>query len=163
MTGLPSPPEIRREEVWSGRTWDRVPLPGHAGGLPAPPPPADWQRYVNAVRRHRWSVLAITLLGTAAGAAATRFLEPQYAATAMLWIEASGREQDRGLISSEELVKASGWVELVTSNAVLDSVVRRLDLFLRLRTPEDSAAFRSLALSETPRAGRYRLVVARSG
>ncbi|HEX9579689.1 MAG TPA: polysaccharide biosynthesis tyrosine autokinase [Gemmatimonadales bacterium] len=137
----------------------------NGSGLSQPPPtqqPSDWQRYVAAVRRHKWAVLLITVMGTGAGAVVTRMLDPQYSARAMLWIEAAARESDRGLISSEELVQAAGWVELVTSNAVLDSVVSRIRLYLRPRPPADSVAFADFRLLGTPRPGRYVLAVDRS-
>ena len=157
----------------------KLPAPRHAANVsiapvtelgiahaapPAPEPPSDWQRYFLALSRHRWLVLAVTLAGTAIGATATQFLDSRYAARAILWMEPGGREPDRSLIGDEAAVAAAGWIELVTSNAVLDSVVRQLRLYLRPRTPADSAALETFQLAEgRQRPGRYRLTADRRG
>jgi capsular exopolysaccharide synthesis family protein len=130
--------------------------------LPPPPPPSDWQRYVAAVRRHKWVVLLITVLGTGASFVMARFMDPQYSARALLWIEAAPRDPELGL-ASETLVRSAGWVDLVTSNAVLDTVVNRLRLYLRPGRITDSLAFTHFWLVGTPRPGRYVLSVDREG
>ncbi|MGH7606496.1 MAG: Wzz/FepE/Etk N-terminal domain-containing protein, partial [Gemmatimonadales bacterium] len=132
---------------------------------PSPPAPpgeqSDWQRYVMAVMRHKWVVLGITLLGTVAGFIATGFLDPRYSAKAILWVEtAAGRE--RG-VQSEELLDSRGWVEIVTSNAVLDSVVRARRLFLFPATASDSAALTGFQITDRVIPGQYRLVVDKAG
>src|SRR5574341_491580 len=157
--------------------YERAGLPTWPGGrlmldaasavpfVPAPPPapaPADWQRYIAAITRHKWLVAIVTLLGTATGLVATRFLDPRYTAKAILWIE-TATDRDRDVISSEELLEAPGWVDLVTSNAVLDSVVRQLRLYLLPPSPADSAILASFRLTDRVRPGRYRLTVDRDG
>jgi capsular exopolysaccharide synthesis family protein len=132
--------------------------------MAAPPPPAeqnDWQRYLTAVLRHKWFVLGITLLGTLAGVVATRFLDPRYTAKTILWVEtAVGR--DRG-VQTDELLDSRGWVELVTSNAVLDTVVQQQRLFVRPVTPGDTAGLSSLEVTDRVIPGIYRLVVDKAG
>ena len=130
---------------------------------PPPPPPEmnDWQRYATAVLRHKWLVLGITLLGTVVGIIATRFLDPRYTAKTILWVEtAVGR--DRG-VQSAELLDSRGWVELVTSNAVLDTVVRERRLFLHPQASTDSVALADFNVSEKVIPGAYRLIVDRKG
>lgn len=124
---------------------------------PSPVPSTDWHRYVVAVSRHRWIVLAITLAGTLAGILATRFLDPRYAARATLWIEVAGRERHPQL--EDGLVLTPSWSTLVTSNAVLDSVVRGLKLFVRPEAPNDRAALATMNLRDGVVPGRYRLVI----
>ena len=55
--------------------WIRPPtLPGEGmtrGGAPAE---TDWQHYFSAVRRRKWLVLAITVVGTTLGLVASRLL-----------------------------------------------------------------------------------------
>src|SRR2546423_7108913 len=131
----------------------------------APPPPpqeqSDWQRYLNSVIRHKWIVLAVTLLGTAAGIIATRFLDPRYTAKAILWVDvAVGR--DRG-VQSEQLLDSRGWEELVISNAVLDTVVKERRLFVHPEAPEDSAALVSFDVTDRVAPGKYRVVVDKAG
>ncbi len=129
----------------------------------APAPESDWQRYLRAMARHRWLVLAVTLLGTAAGFALTRFLDPRFAARATIWIEGGDRAEERGPLAADELLAPAGWIELVTSNAVLDSVVRDLRLYLLPRTRSDSAAFPAVRAGTLVRPGAYRLAVEADG
>jgi succinoglycan biosynthesis transport protein ExoP len=130
---------------------------------PPPPPPeqSDWQRYFNSVLRHKWLVLAVTLLGTLAGVVATRFLDPRYTAKAILWVDvAVGR--DRG-VQSQQLLDSRGWVELVSSNAVLDTVVKQRGLFLHPETSADSAAVAGFDVADKVVPGKYRLIVDKAG
>ncbi|HET6922684.1 MAG TPA: polysaccharide biosynthesis tyrosine autokinase, partial [Anaeromyxobacteraceae bacterium] len=115
-----------------------------------------------AVRRAKWAVLFITVLGTAAGVLATRWLEPRYRAKAILWIE--GSTGKLVFNTGDEAVKAAGWTELVSSNAVLDSAVGGLRLYLSPATPADSAALTTFRLrSDRVRSGAYRLTVDGAG
>lgn len=130
---------------------------------PPPPPPeqSDFQRYLSSVMRHKWLVLAITVLGTLAGVVATRFLDPRYTAKAILWVDvAIGR--DRG-VQSAQLLDSRGWVELVTSNSVLDTVVKQRRLFLHPATPEDAAALTTFDIGERVAPGVYKLIVDKAG
>ncbi|MCH7876591.1 MAG: hypothetical protein IH965_15020, partial [Gemmatimonadetes bacterium] len=51
----------------------------------------DYRRYIAAVLRYKWAVIAVTVLGTAAGVGATRAIKPEYVAQATLWVETTGR------------------------------------------------------------------------
>jgi capsular exopolysaccharide synthesis family protein len=141
---------------------DTLPLKTLAAAPPQPPgEQSDWQRYLTAVMRHKWLVVGVTLLGTALGFVATRFLDPRYSAKTILWVEtAVGR--DRG-VQSDELLDSRGWVELVTSNAVLDTVVKQRRLFIHTVAPEDTAAVAGLEVTERVIPGTYRLVVDKAG
>ncbi|HEV8510129.1 MAG TPA: polysaccharide biosynthesis tyrosine autokinase [Gemmatimonadales bacterium] len=141
---------------------DTIRLKSLAGAPPPPPPEqSDFQRYLNSVMRHKWLVLAITVVGTLAGVVATRFLDPRYTAKAILWVDvAVGR--DRG-VQSDQLLDSRGWVELVTSNAVLDTVVKQRRLFLQPATPNDSAALTSFDVGDKVVPGTYRLVMDKAG
>jgi capsular exopolysaccharide synthesis family protein len=132
------------------------PLDGNGNGVS--PAQSDWQRYASSIGRHKWLVLILTLAGTALGIVATRFLDPLYTAKAILWVEtAAGRE--RG-VESEELLDSRGWIDVVTSNAVLDTVVHQLRLYARPVSWADSVPLRTLTVSDRVIGGRYRLVVA---
>src|SRR2546430_909335 len=131
----------------------------------APPPPpieqSDWQRYLTAALRHKWLVLAVTLVGTALGIVGTRFLDPRYSDKAILWVDvAVGR--DRG-VPSDEILDSKGWLDLVTSNAVLDTVVKQRRLFLQPATPDDSAPLSSFDITDRVAPGKYRLIVDKAG
>ncbi|MGH7520173.1 MAG: polysaccharide biosynthesis tyrosine autokinase [Gemmatimonadales bacterium] len=154
----PGIPILRSES----KSLDSVRLKGLAA---APPPPpveqSDWQRYFSSVMRHKWLVLTVTVLGTLAGVIATRFLDPRYTAKAILWVDvAVGR--DRG-VQSQQLLDSRGWVELVTSNAVLDTVVKARRLFVRPATSADSAALAAFDVAENVVPGTYRVIVDKQG
>ena len=135
----------------------------------APPtPPAeqsDWQRYLNSVLRHKWFVIIVTLLGTALGIIATRFLDPRYTAKAILWVDvAVGR--DHGMSNNDPSapqIDSRGWEELVVSNAVLDTVVKQRRLFLHPESPADSVALSTFDINEKVAPGTYRVVVDKAG
>ena len=138
------------------------PIPG--AGYAEPAPQGDWKRYLGVVARHKWLVIIVTLIGTALGVVGSRFLSKQYSAKAILWVERAGRdrEAERDVISAEvaaTTMDAPGWVQVVQSNAVLDSVVRRLRLYITPKAPEDAPAVASLEPGETLIPGVYRLVV----
>jgi capsular exopolysaccharide synthesis family protein len=133
-----------------------------AAPVPNVAPASDWQHYMASIARHKWIVLAVTLVGTALGIAATRFLPPRYAARAILWIDSSVDERGREVVA-DQLVGSPSWTELVTSNAVLDSVVKQHRLFLEPNTPADAASLSELRLSGRPVPGDYQLRVDRTG
>jgi polysaccharide biosynthesis transport protein len=144
--------------------WIRPPtLPGDGmtrGGAPAE---TDWQHYFGAVRRRKWLVLAITIVGTTLGLAASRLLRPPYSATALLWFETKEAASDPRASDADELLNPSGWIDLVESNAVLEDVVRQRRLFLRPRNPADSTMLGTLQLDGTLVPGRYRYTVDAAG
>ena len=122
---------------------------------------SDWQRYLTTVMRHKWLILLVTVLGTIAGLAATRMIDPMYAAKAVLWVETDPRSRtgEPGVAGPE----AGGWIELVSSAAVLDNVVRDLRLYLRPASAADSAAFTGFAVGDMVQPGQYTLKVDRQG
>ncbi|HEM45700.1 MAG TPA: hypothetical protein ENO23_01515, partial [Alphaproteobacteria bacterium] len=60
----------------------------------------DPRRLFAAVLRHKWLVLALTVLGAAAGFVATRFMPDQYTAQATVWIEGGSGRGESGPIRS---------------------------------------------------------------
>ncbi|HEV2148755.1 MAG TPA: polysaccharide biosynthesis tyrosine autokinase [Longimicrobiaceae bacterium] len=122
------------------------------------------RRYLSSLKRYKWIVLGVVALGTAAGAFATRFVQPEYTVRSTVWIETEGRgAATSGPIRSAGLLQASAWVELLRSYAVLDHVVREERLYLQPGSPADAEALASLTLKEQFRPGEYRLTVDRSG
>ena len=128
----------------------------------------DWEHYFGAVRRRKWTVVAVTCLGTALGLFASRLLHPPYSATALLWFETKDRaaaaRDPRSASEADELLNPSGWIDLVESNAVLEEVVRQRRLYLHpAPNPADSATLAALRLDGTPVPGAYRYTVDRDG
>ena len=130
---------------------------------PEPEPVGDVHRILAAALRRKWLVIFVTLLGTAAGAVGSRFLDPRYAARAVLWIEAAGRTPPRegGSAVDEVLVQTPSWGELVSSSAVLEDVVRSLHLYVTSESPADRSALTGFGLGRMVRPGKYELVVDR--
>ena len=123
------------------------------------------RRLFTAVLRHRWAVLGLTMLGTAGGYMATRMVVPQYYGQATVWIESGRREggADRGPIRSEQLLASFGWVDLLKSDVVLDSVVHTRRLYLSVGPGADSALFADFALAPRFAPGQYTLAVKPDG
>jgi capsular exopolysaccharide synthesis family protein len=150
----------------AGAALDSIPLAALAAAAPPPPPAeqSDWQRYVTAVVRHKWLVIGVTVAGTLAGIVATRFLDPRYSAKTILWVEtAVGRERGVQTNDNGPVLDSRGWVELVTSNTVLDTVVKTRRLFLHPETKADSSALTTFQITERVIPGTYRLVIDKAG
>lgn len=125
--------------------------------------PADWERYLTAAIRHRWFVLSVVVLGTLAGIAATRLLDAQYAAQAVLWIEPDNPDQRRAALGPDAIAKPEGWIDLVRSQAVLGPVVRQLRLYVHPASPDAVDALAGFRLADEGRAGRYVLTTTAEG
>jgi capsular exopolysaccharide synthesis family protein len=145
-----------------------IPRNGHASVVAAPAPVPDggldWRRYLTAVLRYRWWILAATALGVLGGIGASKYLPPRYLVQATIWIQSSdSRGPDRGQpIGANQLLAATAWTDLLRSYVVLDAVVREQRLYLRTRT-RDRAAFAAFAVGEQFQPGRYRLRVDKAG
>lgn len=146
-------------------------------------PPADWgggqdagsaepkgpglSRYLAAVNRFKWLVLALACVGAGAGYAATQFIEPEYEVRATILLEqgtgVGDGSNNRGPIQAAELLQASGWQDLLRSFAIADPVVNSLALFVEPSAAGDSTLFRSFrvdAEGRRLRPGEYVLNIA---
>lgn len=137
---------------------------------PAPPvpPPPSWPRgagapnpllrYLAAVRRFKWLIAAVAALGTIGSILVARRLRPRYEVTATLWIAAeNARRQEGGPIRAQELVAASGWVELLRSASLAESVVRELTLYVHPLVNADTARLRGFEAGDRLVPGTYTL------
>ena len=125
----------------------------------------DMRRYLAALRQHKWLIILLTILGTAAGVVLSRFVRPQYQAQATLWIQQGGGDGAgrTGPIQGAQLLQWAAWVDLLRSYSVLDAAVRQRHLFLDLRNPADAAVFADFQLKPMMSPGEYRLDVAADG
>ena len=128
---------------------------------PLPEPGIPWGRYISALRRYKWLILGIVSIGTAASVGATRFLEPEYRATATIYIEPP--PDDAGPIRGAELLRSFGWLELLNTGVVLDSVALSQRLYLTPDRVRDSLAFTGFTIADTFVSGQYRLVIDKTG
>jgi len=142
--------------------------------LPAAPdtPPAAWPaeeqqfnfgRYLAALWRHKWLVVALTLAGTAVGFVGSRRVPAEYMAQATLWLSASGGAGGSGPIQPAELLQWSAWVDLLRSFVVLDEVVRREHVYLGQEGALDTMLFGGFSLKPSSAPGQYRLEVSGDG
>ncbi len=123
-----------------------------------------WARYATALRRYKWLVLLVIVLGLAAGYGATKLLAPVYEVHASVWISTDTQNQERsGPIRAVAPMRETSWPELLTSFAILEQVAREKALFLQPTEPADSVLFAGFAVEERFRPGRYELVLDRSG
>jgi capsular exopolysaccharide synthesis family protein len=125
----------------------------------------DWRRVLSAVLRFKWLIIAVTVAGTAAGVAATRFLSAAYVAQATIWIDQPDQRglPDRGPIRPGQLLEPEAWVDLLKSYVVLDQVVRDQRMFVTPKTPGDAPALDRFRVADQYRAGAYRLTVDGTG
>src|SRR6266550_4159885 len=141
----------------------RSPAPPGAGVAPwtlppALPPAAEWQRYLAAALRFKWVVLGVTLACTALGVLGALLVKPSYVARATVWVQVPLRPaRDEGPIWSGQLPISSGWIDLLQSYAVLDDVVRGLQLYVTPVEPRDSDALRGFGIKDAVLPGTYRL------
>lgn len=121
------------------------------------------KRLLGAILYYKWLVIALVILGTIAGVAASRFVEPEYTARARLWVSVATRQSDfEGPIQSAELLQGGAWLELLSSDAVLDHVVRERRLYLEYRT-RDRDVLSTLTTDSTYVPGSYIATVDGSG
>src|SRR5947209_5712916 len=164
---LPPPPATRRHAVAPAAVRDPAPhlVPDATAIHP-------WRCYITAIRRYKWFVLGVTLVGTGLGALSTRWLRPLlhvYAARANIWIDATSDPKERGPaptqgpIRSGQLLGAAGWVDLLRSDVVLDDVVRQRRLYLLPASPAADSGLAGFGIGTVVDAGAYRMVVDKAG
>lgn len=147
-----------------------------SSGLPAPmlyaegPPPGgglDIRRILAAVMRFKWLVLGLVVAGTIAGWLLSRFLfKPKYDARATVWVDIvqPGSHPNGGFNDPSQLPISTGWTDLLTSDVVMDFVVREHRLYLAWEQIGDSLAFDNFDLhTDRFRVGAYTLKVDSTG
>ncbi len=149
-------PSQATPEMWK----DSGPL-GTMSPPPLPEPGLEWARYFSALRRYKWLMLGVIVRGAGGSVLATRFMHPEYTATATIYIEPP--PDAAGPIRAGELLRSYGWVELLSTGVVLDSVALSQRLYLTLAQPRDSAVFRDFAITDSVRVGSYSLTIDKSG
>jgi capsular exopolysaccharide synthesis family protein len=124
----------------------------------------DWRRYAQAVRRYRWLIVGLALVGIAGGMLANRLLPPRYEVQATLWIQTEPRAAapNRGPIGGEQLLPPAASVDLLKSFVVLDDVVRERRRYL-ITDPKYAKALESFSMAEEYRPGSYQLDIDRTG
>lgn len=122
-----------------------------------------WERYLDAVKRHFILIIGLTVLGSLLGVVGARRVKPAYEVQTTIWINAPTGQQQSGPIRAQQLLPTASWVELLRSYAIVDAVVRRLNLNVSYKQRADSVLFRNFASSVTVRPGKYVLKVDSAG
>jgi succinoglycan biosynthesis transport protein ExoP len=137
---------------------------GGGGGGGGGEPQTPWHRYLSALGRYKWLIVACAAIGTGAGLVLVRRTAPDYEAKATIWIapEERGGGQRSGPIEADELMGAASWVDLFRSFRVIGPVVRNRKLFLGY-PHVDQALFRNFDVGPQYRAGQYELTVDKTG
>jgi hypothetical protein len=114
------------------------------------------QRTVAALKRYKWLILATTVFGGAVGFVLSKTIRPKYQVNASVWVRE--KSNNTGPIQPPGLVSANlAWIDLVNSQAVLDSVVVRLALFAEPHNMRDTVVLRSMQPTDTLIPGAYEL------
>jgi polysaccharide biosynthesis transport protein len=136
-----------------------LPLPAAAAPGSAEPRRTDLVRVLAALKRFRWLILALTVVGLGGGILATRFLRPKYTVSATIWIETPTANQPGTPIQGEELLGARAWVELLRSYKVLDPVVQERKLYLPAARGPHRDLFAAFQLADRFLPGDYELTI----
>ncbi|HEX6052165.1 MAG TPA: polysaccharide biosynthesis tyrosine autokinase [Gemmatimonadaceae bacterium] len=138
-----------------------------AGGLQSWGPPAapaatqpggvNVSRYISALKRYKWLILGVVILGAAVGALATRFVRPEYQVEATVVI--AEPPDPKGPIQAGQVLNEQAWRELIKSFAILDPVARQLRLYVVPGTARDSGLFAGFDHTTDLSAGLYTLAI----
>ncbi|HEX6991816.1 MAG TPA: polysaccharide biosynthesis tyrosine autokinase, partial [Gemmatimonadales bacterium] len=128
---------------------------------PAPGGGLSIGRMFSAIRRFRWLIIAIVLAGTGIGLVATHFIKPVYNVTSTIWIRSA--ENQREPNQGKGIVEGQNWVELLTTNVVLDTVVVKEKLYLEPSNVEDTTLFKGFEGQWPWRPGEYVLQMSPDG
>ncbi len=112
-------------------------VPEEAGGV-------NWGRYVAALKRYKWLMLGVVLVGTGAGAVGTRFIDPAYSVKATIYIAPEGGGGKKGG-GDAGLMPVNDYTQLLGSFLVLDTVVQKMVLYLKPDRAKDSLAFKNFS------------------
>ena len=159
-----------RMTVASGQTKSITPADSGAPGLepyldapPARSAAPNLGRLFAALRRFKWLLAGISLLGLGGGLLATRYVHPDYEVKATIWIETPARDRAGSPIQGEELLDSRAWIELLTTFKVLDPVVQGRKLYLTPGNPEDESVFSGFELASRFLPGQFELSIEKDG
>ncbi len=126
---------------------------------PPPPPPAAmspaYQRYLSAVGRFKWLILAMVLLGLLGGYVATRYIKPEYDVSGKITL----RDPSAEIIGNSRQRSNESYLQVFRAYSITDSVARKLRLYLDTRRDADSVYFREFALAQQFVPGTYELTI----
>ena len=138
--------------------------PPAAWEWPKPQRGFAWSRYLEAVKRYKWSMALVIVLVTTAGILVSRLVRPQYTVRSTIWIApAANSDNAAAPVSGSEVLHQAAWPELLTSSEILNRVARRTNLYILPKRHEDIALFAGAQPREPIRPGSYALRVSAHG
>lgn len=133
---------ITQSNQWHHGDGPQFDSPGHQS--------AKLKRSLQAALRYKWLIIGLVILGSAAGFAAGKMVQPIYEAHGAVWIS-DGGSNNSGPIQTTELLPTGSWVELFRSFAVVDRVVEKRRMFVSIEDRTDTALWSILSgLNSTP-------------
>lgn len=120
-------------------------------------------RVLASLRRFKWLLAAMVVLGVAGGVLAYRYVEPEYRVEGAIWVNIEDTNaRVAGPIAQGGLLEQRAWIDLLLSYAVLEPVVVKEKLYLR-GVGEHRPLFRDFELADRFIPGAYTLEVAEEG
>ncbi|MBC7842768.1 MAG: polysaccharide biosynthesis tyrosine autokinase [Gemmatimonadaceae bacterium] len=131
--------------------------PAEQWGAPPPPPAAApvYQRYLSAIGRFKWLVMAMMLLGLLGGYIATRYIKPEFDVQGKVTL----RDPSAEIIGNSRLRSNESYLQVFRAYIITDSVARKLHLYLDPKRDADSVYFRDFTLGSTFVPGTYELMI----
>jgi polysaccharide biosynthesis transport protein len=127
-----------------------------SGGLPI-------ARILGAIGRYKWLVLLVLALGSVGGVVATRYIDPEYQVQSTVLLTSGQNSGTRGPIRDEQQFDPQGWIDLLRSYSIADSVVLKLALYVQPNEASDAPLFRDFSLDFRKQRfypGKYTLKIA---
>lgn len=112
-----------------------------------------WHRLIGAVKRYKWLMMAIILMGAALGVFVSRLLPGEYSAAATVWVASAPTLG--GPVRGQEVLGTQGWAELPKSFTVLDAVVQDQHLYIKANSAGGLPSLDGMAVGEIVRPGAY--------
>jgi capsular exopolysaccharide synthesis family protein len=112
-------------------------------------PGLQLSRIVSALSRYKWLVLVVLAIGTVGGIVATRYLDPEYQVDSTVLLTGDQTRSSSlasGPIRVEQEFDPQGWIDLLSSFAIADSVVIKLALYVAPNDASDAPLFRDFTL-----------------
>jgi succinoglycan biosynthesis transport protein ExoP len=141
-----------RERPHQGWDWDQL----HRSGSHI-----SWTRYLAALRRYKWLLALVIAAAIGFGFFASRYIKPVYVVHSTIWITPDNtRQNERAApIRGDEVMHSAAWPELLTSFAILEKVVRHMNLYYAPVSPADAPLFRDFHTAEKFQPGQYDLKI----
>ena len=126
-----------------------------AAAAPTAPAAPAYQRYLAAISRFKWLVLAMLLLGLLGGYVATRYIKPEYDVQGKITL----RDPSAEIIGNSRQRSNESYLQFFRAYFLSDSVARTLKLYLDPKRDADSVYFREFTLAPQFQPGVYELTV----